>query len=126
MKGCIKMEHSIIKFATEYESQIKKGLLKAEKILKNSDPDLFQVISLLGDQNRVEAAIVMFAIMRVVDNIVDKQKLSGMTLDKEEVLAEFQKWELMVEKSYSGDSLEKPLALAFFNSLQKFPIPKKL
>ena len=101
---------------------IQKGIKEAEAIVNKSRSYLIKAISSIEDKERVNTFNVMYSIMRIVDNLVDDKN----SLTKEEVKTEIEKWEKVVLNCYGGNPDQTPISLAFFDSISKFNIPKRV
>lgn len=101
---------------------IQKGKKEAKRIINKSRSYLIKAISGINDEERVNAFNVMYFIMRIVDDLVDEKN----SLTKEEISKEIEKWQRMVLNCYSGKPDKTPVSLAFFESISKFKIPKKV
>ncbi|MBI3622908.1 squalene/phytoene synthase family protein [Candidatus Pacearchaeota archaeon] len=109
----------------ERNELIKEGLNEAESIISQTTSYLCNAITHVKDKERVDAFNVMYAIMRVADNLVDDRKDNlpeNLAFIKKEIL----KWKEIVDKCYEGNPDLTPISAAFYDSLSKFNVPKNI
>ena len=104
---------------------IKRGLGEAERVVKNTVSYLCNTISYVKDKERVNAFNVMYAVMRIVDNLVDEREDRSES-NNGKIRKEILKWKKMINKCYEGNPEKYPISFAFFESLSKFKIPKEI
>lgn len=105
---------------------IEEGEKQAELVVNNSSSHLCHAISYMKNKERVKAFNVMYAVMRIVDDIADCKQISGKAATEEEVIIELNRWKEMVESAYKDVPIVSPLSLTFHEAIEKFPIPKRL
>lgn len=107
------------------ESALTSALSVAESIASKDRSNLFLTSQFFTDPARYDAFIAMYAVMRVIDDLVDdvpdKARLSeaGRTV----LLRSIDAWENRIRNAYSGAPFAEPLDVALSAAVRTFPVP---
>ncbi len=107
---------------------IDAALDEAERIASKDRSSLYRVSQYFEDSQRYDAFIAMYAVMRVVDDLVDNagDKATLPAAERQALHTEIDTWEQRIRRAYSGCPAAHPLEMALAWAVDRFPVPERL
>jgi 15-cis-phytoene synthase len=68
----------------------------------------------------------VYALCRYVDDLVDRSEEGRKSLTKDKIITLVEKWRTDIDECYDGAILEHPIMVAWYDTLQRYGIPKNL
>jgi phytoene synthase len=105
-----------------------RALELCERIAGKDSSSLYHTSQFFQDRARYEAFIAMYAVMRVVDDIIDDtfDKSLMAPLERAALRREIDAWEARVRAAYAGRPGADPLDVALCAAIETFPVPLAL
>ena len=104
------------------------ALDEAERIAAKDRSSLYRVSQYFEDAQRYDAFIAMYAVMRVVDDLVDNagDKAALPAEERQALHTAIDTWEQRIRRAYSGRPAAHPLEIALAWAVDRFPVPERL
>lgn len=108
--------------------RLREVLCVSERVAAKDRSNLYVVSQFFEDRARYDAFIAMYAVMRVVDDLVDDvaDKALMPVSARDALLRELDQWEHRIRAAYAGCPLLDPIDIALMAAVHTFPVPIEL